>query len=299
MANRHFTPKYAGSNAKDYNFNTSENSRYNYQTTPRFKPKVQTSSTPKSDRNDEERMMTLKRNYDGETEIKFPIGNNKFIRETQKLFNKYFSGENSNDLDTQPFETPTPIDVPSASKNSDVSKRLKSVPTPSTKEISYTEFQSNNPKLREKSIARKDLLQENTQSYSQQIIDRKMIHLVGCVEHVMKWDQTLKNASVSVIYNVLGSFVNTINGCWPMEKCIFIKGNNGTVLECSFFEIDRPCPVFTRGQFVSCIGQMIGIQKLKLYDIQILEESQRSETQRAIFLSQRMTQELAPRKSFS
>lgn len=44
---------------------------------------------------------------------------------------------------------------------------------------------------------------------------------------------------------------------------------------------------------------MIGIQKLKLYDIQILEESQRSETQRAIFLSQRMAQELAPRKSFS
>ena len=52
------------------------------------------------------------------------------------------------------------------------------------------------------------------------------------------------------MYRLKGTFVNSVKGCWAMEKCIFIKGNNGTVLECSFFEIDRKCPEISRGQFV-------------------------------------------------
>ena len=48
-----------------------------------------------------------------------------------------------------------------------------------------------------------------------------------------------------------------------------------------------------------CIGQIIGIQKLRLYDIQILEDSEKNHTQRAIFLSQRMTEVLNNRKSFA
>lgn len=134
-------------------------------------------------------MMTLKRNHDGGTEIKFPIGNTKFIRETQKLFNKYFSEENSADINTQPtyskFDSPN-LNAPSTSKNSgnvylqffslfrnifktiyfsvDNNKRLKSTPSTPNKTLPRAEIKSTDYQSREKNTAGKDLLNENTKT---------------------------------------------------------------------------------------------------------------------------------------
>lgn len=104
-----------------------------------------------------------------------------------------------------------------------------------------------------------------------------------------------------------------------MEKVIFIRGSNGTILECSFFEVDRALPSIEKGQFVGylslfhacdmylfryfivnctsrCLGQIIGPKKMRLYTIQILQETEPTNTQRAIYLSQRMAHELNNRR---
>ncbi len=52
------------------------------------------------------------------------------------------------------------------------------------------------------------------------------------------------------IFFLLGVFISAMDGTHMKEKFVFIRGNNGTILEGSFFEIDRSLPKITKGQYV-------------------------------------------------
>lgn len=52
-----------------------------------------------NERNQREATMTVKRNYAGDTEIKFPAGNSsQLIRDTQKLLSRYFGNNHADDI---------------------------------------------------------------------------------------------------------------------------------------------------------------------------------------------------------
>lgn len=41
-----------------------------------------------------------------------------------------------------------------------------------------------------------------------------------------------------------------MEGIHSKEKFVYIRSNTGIILECSYFEIDRPAPMIRKDQFV-------------------------------------------------
>lgn len=129
---------------------------------------------------------------------------------------------------------------------------------------------------------------------SQVNVKPRLQHFIGSVGQVIRWHQMTKKLDIHAFYETTGTFETVRNGKYFSQRILFIRGEaaySPPVLQAVFYAIDRELPKFQRGQLITCVGRMIGGNKLHIFDAWETTKESQNGIKRASSLCQRILQE--------
>ncbi|XP_046679924.1 histone acetyltransferase KAT6A-like [Homalodisca vitripennis] len=98
---------------------------------------------------------------------------------------------------------------------------------------------------------------------------------IGSIDQVVRWHKMAKEAQLHTIYEitaVLDSVSLSPTGLYRM--ILRSEQRNGTLpLQAIFYPIDRELPKINVGELITCVGQMVGSNKLQVYNMWQVTES--------------------------
>uniref|UniRef100_A0A1B6MDJ8 Uncharacterized protein n=1 Tax=Graphocephala atropunctata TaxID=36148 RepID=A0A1B6MDJ8_9HEMI len=116
---------------------------------------------------------------------------------------------------------------------------------------------------------------------------------VGSIDQVVRWHKMAKEAQLYTIYEVaavLESVSLSSSGVYKMILCSEQK--KGTLpLQAVFYPIDRELPTAKIGELVTCVGRMVGTNKMQVFNMWPVSDSLAG-LKRVSFLCQRTLQEV-------
>ncbi|PSN47660.1 hypothetical protein C0J52_23654 [Blattella germanica] len=81
--------------------------------------------------------------------------------------------------------------------------------------------------------------------------------------------------------------VGTSEPRYRQANTLLLRDNNTPVLQCIFYDIDRPLPLFQKGQLVRCVGKLERKNKLRAFSVRTATAAEKSGLQRVSFICQR------------
>uniref|UniRef100_A0A1B6EHJ3 Uncharacterized protein n=1 Tax=Cuerna arida TaxID=1464854 RepID=A0A1B6EHJ3_9HEMI len=98
---------------------------------------------------------------------------------------------------------------------------------------------------------------------------------IGSIDQVVRWHKMAKEAQLYTIYEitaVLDSVSLSPSGLYRM--ILRSEQRNGTLpLQAIFYPIDRELPKINVGELITCVGQMVGSNKLQIFNMWPVTES--------------------------